>query len=98
MIFDGSSKSTFPFWAPISIGETDARMNIKTGSSAEANFRPPSCILPVMNVQQVPGVVMGYGGMPPKLMILSPSNHNQNKVMKWVFVIATSMKRGVCIK
>tara|TARA_B100001769_G_C21924531_1_gene498462 strand:+ start:559 stop:714 length:156 start_codon:yes stop_codon:yes gene_type:complete len=51
-----------------------------------------------MNVQQVPGVVMGYGGMPPKLMILSPSNHNQNKVMKWVFVIATSMKRGVCIK
>jgi hypothetical protein len=51
-----------------------------------------------MNVQQVPGVVMGYGGMPPKLMILSPSYHDQNKVMKWVFVIATSMERGVCIK
>ena len=98
MIVGDSSKSIFPSWAAISIGEIDAMMNIKTGSSAEANFRPLSCILPVMNVQQVPGVVMGYGGMPPKLMILSPSNHNQNKVMKWVFVIATSMKRGVCIK
>tara|TARA_B100001564_G_scaffold66707_1_gene52527 strand:+ start:1976 stop:2218 length:243 start_codon:yes stop_codon:yes gene_type:complete len=80
------------------MGENDARMNIKTGSSAGANFRPLSCILPVMNIQQVPGVVMGYGGMPPKLMIIRPPNHNQNKVMKWVFDTVTSLERGVWIK
>jgi len=51
-----------------------------------------------MNIQQVPGVVMGYGGMPPKLMIIRPPNHNQNKVMKWVFVIVTFLERGVWIK
>ena len=98
MIVGDSFKSVFPSWASISIGEIDAMMNINTGSSAEANFRPLSCILPVMNVQQVPGVVMGYGGMPLNLMILNPLNLNQNKVMKWVFVDVTSMKRGVCIK
>ena len=45
-------------------------MNIKTGTSAEANFRPLSCVSLVMNVKQVPGVVMGYGGLPPKVVIL----------------------------
>ena len=52
------------------IGESEARMNIKTGSKAEAKFSPPSRVLPVMNVKQVRGVVMAYGGMVLKCAIL----------------------------
>jgi hypothetical protein len=56
-------------------------MNIKTGTSAEANFRPLSCVSLVMNVQQVPGVVMGYGALPPKGVILLGSKVSQNRLM-----------------
>ena len=62
-------------------GDSDARMNIKTGTSAEANFRPLSGVSLVMNAQQVPGVVMGYGGLPPKVVILLGEKVSQNRLM-----------------
>jgi hypothetical protein len=70
-------------------GDRDARTNIKTGTSAEANFRPLSCVSLVMNAQQVPGVVMGYGGLPPKVGILLRELVSQNR-LKWLGFMRSS--------
>jgi hypothetical protein len=80
MLGCSSSKSREGFGATRR-GDRDARTNIKTGTSAEANFRPLSCVSLVMNAQQVPGVVMGYGGLPPKGVILLRTRASQNRLM-----------------
>ena len=62
-------------------GEREARMNIKTGSKAEAKFSPPSRVLPVMVVKQVRGVVMAYGGEALKTLIRGLQLHAPNLVI-----------------
>jgi hypothetical protein len=62
-------------------GESEARMNIKTGSKAEAKFPPLSRVLPVMVVKQVRGVVMAYGGEALKTLIHGLHLHARNMVI-----------------
>ena len=76
----GSAK-TMVGWLATNIGDMDARMNIKTGSKAEAKFPPPSSALPVMTPKQVRGVVMGYGGLALKTSIRGLYHDLQNDIL-----------------